>query len=165
MPIYDLYLSTLITDPTFNKIIPINKTNLASVTWNIDFDNLFRNNQNKYKNCRLRFRLNSVSWAAGVNDWENFSGYLSCNLLSNYSAPYVNGTLIGVLFPQNILTGGSTYHCYHITTMDNTTGCELNIPYGNQNLTIQFYNDDTLTLMSNIPEYAIQLSFELYNEI
>lgn len=162
MPVYNLFLSTLITSPTLNRIVPVNKSNLASVTWNIDWNSFFGYEQQNYKYCRLRFILNSATWVAGATDWDVYSGYLSCNLQSNFASPYLPGTFLGVIYPINCLTTGTTTHCFLISTLQEQ-GVEISPPIGNQNFTLQFYNDDSFNLMATVPEYTIQLSFELYN--
>ena len=166
MTIYTLYLSTLITSSTvsgFNPIIPVNKTNLNNVSWNIDWSNLFRGEETRYKYCRVRLHLSSTSFTAAGTDWVNYSGYLSCNLPSSYTSTG-QGTILALVNPQNAPTTGSSTHVVILNTLGEI-GVDINCPTNaNQNFTISFFNDDSQTLMSSFTQdYQILLSFELYN--
>jgi hypothetical protein len=147
-----------------NQIVPINKTNLNNVSWNIDFNSLFRGQQMKHQNCRVRFQLNSNTWAASSTDWNDYLGYLSANLQSQYNAATTIGTFLGVVSPQDSPTTGTSVHVYSVSTLEQH-GVDIIAPTNVQTLTLQFVNDDSLTLITTIPEYTILLQFELYNPI
>lgn len=166
MPIFTLYLSTLITSSTTsntNNVIPINKTNLANVTWNIDWKNIFKGNEDKYKFCRVRYYLMSQSFAAAGGNYNSFTGFLACNLASTYHSSPV-GTILNLLSCQDCPTTGTSTHCI-INNYLSDCGVDINIPsIYNQTLTLSFYNDDAFNFISNMPEYQILLTFELYND-
>jgi hypothetical protein len=165
MPIYTLYLSTLNTSPSRNQIIPVYKTNLANVSWNIDFNSLFRGQQLKHKNCRVRFSLNSQSWTAGgASDWAAYSGYLSANFQTQYNATTTFGTFLGMVTPEDSPITGSGNHVYVVSSLEQQ-GVDIIAPTDVQTLNLQFINDDSQTLITAVPEYAILLQFELYNPI
>ncbi len=64
MPVYSLYLSTQISSPVSNNVVVLNKSNLANVSWRVDWDSLFKGEQKNYKFCRLRYFLISNSFTA-----------------------------------------------------------------------------------------------------
>lgn len=166
MPVYTLYLTTLITSSTvsaYNPIIPVNKTNLYNVTWNIDWSNLFKGDEKNYKFCRCRVYLTSESFAAGGSTWNNLSGYLSCNLPSMFGSTG-QGTILALVNPQDCPTTGTSTHVVIVNTLGEI-GVDINIPTNvNQNFTISFFNDDAQTFMTTYTsEYQILLSFDLYN--
>jgi hypothetical protein len=166
MPIYSLYLSTQITSSTvsaFNPIIPINKTNLNNVTWNIDWSNLFKGDEKNYKFCRVRFNLITNSFASAGANWNNLTGYLSCNLGSSFGSTG-QGTILGLVSPQDCPTTGSATHVIIVNTMSEC-GVDINTPTNvNQIFTLSFFNDDAQTLNTSFGyDYEIFLSFDLYN--
>jgi hypothetical protein len=165
MPIYSLYLSTLINTPVSNIVVPIDRTVLWNVAWNIDWDNLFRKEQDNYKYCRVRFHLVSNRWntIGNNNDWNDFQGYLGCNLPSAYGATTTNGTMLGLVYPRDVFaTSSSTQHCIVISTMEEV-GVDINMPRGNSMLRLYFMKSAEVAFMAGTPEYEIQLTFELYN--
>lgn len=164
MPIYTLYLSTQVTSPVSSIIVPVNKSNLANVSWNIDWDNLFRKEQYNYKHCRVRFSLVTDRWTSGAGntDWDDYQGYLACSLPSSYNAVTTNGTLLGLIYPTDIYTlTASTEHGYVINNMEEL-GVDVSMPNGNSILSIMFLNHNS-RFISITPEYQIMLSFELYD--
>lgn len=169
MRTFNLYLSTMLTSPTSNYVIPVNKSNLSSVTWNVDFENLFRGWNKKYKRCTLRFFLNTTSWAAVATDWETFNGYLTCNLPSVAGSSTVNGTMLGLVYPADCPTTGTATHCMSVSTLGNQQGVDIMMPQGVQNVTLQFYRDADVaagtTFMANMVDYQIQILFELSEPI
>lgn len=168
MPVYTLYLSTQITSPATNIIVPVNKTNLANVSWNIDWDNLFRKENYLYTNCRVRFQLVTNKWSAsaGNTDWDDYQGYLGCSLPSSYNATTTNNTILGMIFPTDVYTiTASTSHAYVISSLSDV-GVDINMPKYNSIFNLQFRNTNTQSFISStiMPEYQILLTFELYNQ-
>lgn len=164
MPIYTLYLSTQVTSPTSSIIVPVDKSNLANVSWNIDWDNLFRKEQYKYKHCRVRFSLVTDRWTsiAGNTDWDDYQGYLACSLPSSYNATTTNGTLLGIIYPSDVRTlTSSTDHGFVINNMEEL-GVDISMPTGNSRLNLMFLTSAS-QFISITPEYQIMLSFELYD--
>jgi hypothetical protein len=164
--IYTLYLSTLVTAPVNNLIVPLNKTNLANVTWMIDFNNLFQGNNSKFRRCTVRHKLISTGWAGSDTDWESYSGILCCNLPSTFASSTNNGTILNIINPQTISIGG-TRHCYISNTLGYQTGVDINMPSGVFPVTFSFYNDDALTFINNpnAPDWQMMMQFELSDPI
>lgn len=166
MPVYSLYLSTFINSPVGNPLIPLNKTNLSAVSWSINWDTLFREQQKNYKYCRLRFQINSDAFERDNTDFSVYSGYLACSLASNYGGVGAFNTPLGIVYPvenpTSPATGTNNTHCIQIDTLSQI-GVDISMPVGHQNLTLYFYNDDALTLINDMVDYAIFMTFELYN--
>lgn len=164
MPIYTLYLSTLNTTPTRNQIVPVDKSNLGRVSWNIDWNSFFNSSAEKYANCRVRFLLNSSSWTGVSTDWNTYNGYLGATFQSKYNAPTTLSTILGMVYPMDAPTTGTSTHIFSVSTLSEQ-GVDIVMPTGVQTLTLTFVNDDAQTIMASIPEYAILLQFELYNAL
>lgn len=165
MPVFTLWLSTQITSPTSNYVVPIDKTNLANASWRVDFDNLFGNKQKEYKFCRVRFYLIGETFTAsspGSLDWSAYSGYLSVSLPSSFQASTTNGTILGITYPTDAPTTGTSIHCMIANTMSEC-GVDINVPVGVQEMRIglmSWLNNNFITTMQN---YSILFAFELYN--
>lgn len=164
MPIYTLYLSTISSSsPAGNQSVPVDKTNLNNVTWNINFDELFRQDNHTYKHCRVRYNLMSTSWTAVSSDWETYLGYLTCNLPSPYQSTGTYGTVLGPTLAADCPTTGTTTHCMMVNTTSEN-GVDIIVPYNNQAFTLTFNRADLSSglRISNIYDYQIILYFELY---
>jgi len=164
MPVYTLYLSTISTNsPAGNQSIPVDRTNLNNVTWNINFDELFRYDNKTYKRCRVRYNLIGTSWSAIATDWETYLGYLTCNLPSSYQSTGTYGTVLGPITAIDCPTTGTSTHCLSINTTDET-GVDIAVPNNNQAFTLTFNRADLSSglRISNIYDYQIILYFELY---
>jgi hypothetical protein len=174
MPIYTLYLTTKITGnspltPIFPQPISpattLATTQLSNVTWNIDWDNLFRRNNYNYTGCRLRFDLVSESFTASspaTSDWTAYSGYLAVSIPSNYNSITTNSTILGQIWPQDCPVTGTSIHSIGISTMSEN-GVDVNVPSGSTLFNIQMIKGDGFVPMANFQHYNILLSFELYN--
>jgi len=166
MPIYSLYLSTLVTTPVSNYVIPQNKTNLSNVSWLVDWDNLFRKNNYDYKYCRVRFNLITEAFTASspaTLDWAAYSGYVATNLASSYNANTTNGTILGVIFPTDCPVTGTGTHCILANTCGEI-GADIVVPTGTQQFNIMMIQDNSFSFQESFKEYSIMLLFELYNE-
>jgi hypothetical protein len=164
--IYTLYLSTLITTPVNNLVVPINKTNLANVSWLIDFNGLFNGDQHKFRRCTMRHKLTSEGWVGADGNWEAYTGILCCTLPSSFTASTTNGTVLGLLYPTTLPTGG-TRHCYVSDTFGDQNGVEINMPSGVVPVSFSIYNDDAMTFINNpsAPNWQILIHFELSDPI
>lgn len=172
--VYTIYLSTSNTEyggkfqPPIN---PVNKTNNANVSWSINWNELFRDNNlnNKYKKCRVRYDLRTSNFdAEGYNlEWNDLNGYLTTNLQSNNSLSQTQiGTMLGLIYPQR--TNFSTsLNWYYLSSTLNEKGIDIIIPQYTSNLTISFYSALTQKLILSdllAGGYEIMLYFELYND-
>lgn len=163
---YQLYLSTQITIPASNNVVPVDITNKANGIWQVNFKTLFGNNYNKYKRCSVRALLISEKWASADTDVNNYSGYLAINLPSVSSSFTTLGTPIMLLTPSKALSvNASALSCYNCSTMDAAQGVDINLPSENQYMSIQFCNNDSFSLMTTVPDYQIMFQFELSEPI
>lgn len=163
--IYNLYLSTQITTPANNLVVPVNITNKANGQWMVDFKSLFGADAYKYRRCQVRFHLTSESWTSAASDWNNFQGYLALTLPSTFQSATTIGTVIGLLYPQDTNSTDSN-NSYNLTTLGNQVGVDINMPRDNQLVSIRFCNDDSLSIMNAaVPNYQILLCFELSDPI
>ena len=170
MPVYTLYLSTLITSPTSNNVVILDKTNLANVSWRVDWDSLFNGNQNKYKFCRVRYFLIGETFTASSpasNDWTNYSGYITISLPSMFNASTTLGTIIGLTYPIDCPITGTGTHCMFSNSLSES-GVDINISglTGVQQLNIGLLSWSTNAspqFISTMQNYEIQISLELYN--
>lgn len=167
MPIYTLYLSTQISAVAgvYNNLVPIDKSNLANVTWFVNWNDLFKDvNQNgTYSHCRLRYNL--ISQTSANLTVTNATGYLTISGLStNNQSSAVSSTILGMITPALSPLGGTNYY-YNIGSLEQQ-GININTPQGNSQISVRFFNDDAMSLMTsaNLAEYTLLLQFELYNE-
>ena len=161
MRTYQLYLSTLITSPASNNIVPINVTNKANVTWQVDFKSLFGNDYGLYSRCSVRCHLVSTPWSSTSTDSQSNDGYISLNLPSTFCASTSKGTPIALLYssPATNTTAG-TFSYYNINTLGNNQGTDINMPSQNQLFNIQLLGNDSFAAVSSY-DYSILLQFEL----
>lgn len=164
---YTLYLTTN-SIPNQNELSPISNTNLANVSWIVDWDVLFSNEQPKYKHCRLRYEFQTQNKATSSN-WDTYLGYLTCNLASNHQGTTGMGTVLGLLyytFKVHYISGRVGTECtqFEINTM-NTAGIDIVVPRGRDVLNIKLMNDDAFTQFNQHQQnWQILMQFELYNE-
>lgn len=170
MPIYTVYLSSYTTSPTSNQGVPTNNTNQNNVTWNLNFDDIFRMENHKHRRCRLRIKLQSASWGAVSTDWDTYLGYLTCNLPSITGGFGSYGTVIAPVTATETPTGGhaagTSLHCIVIDTTSEP-GVDIVVPTGNSDFRLTFNRKtlDSGLRISNVYEYQVFLYFELYDEI
>lgn len=165
---YTLYLTT--DDlPENLQVSPVNNIDLANVTWNINWDQLFRYKQSNYTNCRLRFELMSQVKQTATT-WNITNGYLTCNLPSNNSATTGVGTPLALLYfsykrRYGPTTGDPLIATQYLINTTETTGIDIIIPHGNSTLNVKMMNDDSNTpFVSQLQNYQILFHFELYND-
>lgn len=164
---YTLYLSTYNTTPVNNKVVPIDVSNPANATWMVDWNGLFNGDQHKYTRCSVRFSITSNPWAGGTTNFYNYSIPFSCNLPSMYQSSTTIGTVLGLLHPETIPTGG-TQHAYIESTLGNHIGVDINVPTGVFPLTITFGSNDSFgvsTVNALLTGYMLLMQFELSKPI
>jgi hypothetical protein len=163
--VYNLYLSTQVTSPAGNFIVPLNITAKNNAQWMVDFKSLFGEDARKYRRCQVRFHLTSESWVSAGTDWQNYSGYLAVSLPSMFQSNTTIGTVLGLVNPSDTPTPESA-SCYNVSTLGNQVAADINMPADNQLVNIRFCSDDSMSLMaSTLPNYQILLSFELSEPI
>jgi len=172
--VFHLWLSSYITSsstPGNSQVIPLipatlTTTNQNQITWQIDWDSLFKGENKKYKRCNVRLKLNSESWTAGATDWDTYNGLLTCNLASNSVGNTTFGTPLSIFAPEDCPTTGTTTHCIQINTLGHVFGTEVIVPTGNSFFTISWYKQTFLELLGvPVYDYQVMLQFELYDPI
>ena len=155
MKTYSLYLST--TTPAGNKYAPTNTTNLANVTWNINWKEIFGDFEG---DVNVRVKLISGSITHGANTLAAYSGSLRGSFTSPYSNNS-NGVNLASLFPVvEPVTASRIYLLADSTT--NAAGVTIKAPTSNQNLTITFIKPDE-ALLTNSTDYQLWLYFDDYH--
>jgi hypothetical protein len=172
--VYHLWLSSYITSsstPGNSQVIPLipetlTTTNQNQITWQINWDDLFKGENKKFKRCNLRFKLNSQSWTAGATDWDSYNGVLCCNLGSNSVGNTTFGTPLAIFSPEDAPTTSTTTHVIVINTLAHQFGTEVLVPTGNSFFTISWYKQTFLELLAvPVYDYQVMLQFELYDPI
>lgn len=168
--VFHLYLSTKITSPTSNLVVPmtnpITSTNLNNISWMVDWDSLFRGWNKKYKRCIVRLYLNSDSYGTSPSDFENYSGVLACNLPSDAGSSTNYGTALTIYYPVDTPSANSN-HCFILNTMDQQQGVEVLIPTGVSPFTISWLKaNGSMGLNTNsMYDYQVLFQFELSDPI
>lgn len=165
MPCFTVWLSTQITSPTSNYVVPIDKSNLANCSWRIDWQNLFKGNEKEYKFCRVRYMLIGETFTASTpasNDWTNYTGYLAISLPTSFQSETTNGSILGLTYPQDCPITGTGTHCILSSTMGEA-GVDINVPTGVSQVNVQMISWTNNQLISTMQNYSLLLNFELYN--
>lgn len=164
MRTHNLYLSTQVTSPANNLIVPVNKSNLGNVTWQVNFRELFGNDYGKYKRTVVRAQVLSETWAATNLDVTNRSGYLAVNLPSSSNSTTTLGTNLMLLYPSFSVTLDNPLAYYNVSSLADVNGVDIVRPMENQFINVMFVHNDAMTLMTTVPEYQLLLQFELSDE-
>lgn len=165
MTVFNLFFSTLMTtaQPYGAGIAPVDKSNLANVSWVVNWDNLIQSEVKDVsisRNCLLRYRLISSVNSTSLSTTAN-TGYLSIAGLSTNKQPAnIPSVFLGLISPELIPLATPTYR-FNESTLEDANGIEINMPTGNQQLTVRYYNDDAMTLQANVPEYVLHLQLEV----
>ena len=160
MKIFTLYLST---QTTLGPYVPTNEDNKASVSWNINWNDLYGGTQNNFqeRRCRVKFQLTSLS-QSGVLTWANNSGIIVITGLSNNNSNSQNGLILGSIQPIDNPVAGDPNHIMIGDTLQ-TSGVMSYLPYGIQPITIKIL-DRTGAHQPNMVDYQIILQFEVDDE-
>jgi len=151
---YSVYLTT--QAPAGSQYAATDKSNLACVTWNINYDQIFNSNTNKP--AKVRFVLRSLS-QNGILTWAANLGTLRAQGLSTAFSNSQNGLLLGEVYPLDTpLATATSAIMYGDTT--STIGASTIIPSGYQQLTLLFL-DDAEVIQVNIVDYQIIMYFDI----
>lgn len=160
--IYNLYLQNT------NSPIIIDNSNYANTTFQVNWDALFRSNNYKYKNCRVRAQIISdrvAPYAIGLT-----TGFLIMRgATSNFSMGVgLDGNVYLLpLYPSNATDSAdpTTGYIYKTSTLDSYYGSQMNMPTGIQNISIVFMEDEgSVMAASYVPSsWGLLLQFELSN--
>ena len=172
--VYHLWLSTRIVGSNGNAgnpVIPvsppiISSTNVNNVSWQVDWDNLFKGENKKYKRCSVKFQLNSVAFTAVDTDWADYNGVLTCNLQSSSVGTTTFGTPLGLIYPiANPAPSATNGRVFALNTLGQQQGVEVLIPSGNTLFSLMWYNSKNVSLLTTLYDYQIFLQFELSEPI
>jgi hypothetical protein len=167
--VYTLMLNTYASNSNANNN-PVKRidagNNITNVTWNIDWNDVFKGRQNIYKHCRVRFHL---AQGSGTYTFNAGLCYLASNLPSTYNNSNTTrcSTFLGLLYPQtNPNSNGGASQIYDVSTL-NDVGVDISIEqlYGKQYLNLQWLTDDASTPLQTFiqTDWEILLHFTLYN--
>ena len=163
---YQLYLATEITSPTSNLIVPIDKSNKANVTWQVDFKSLFGDDIYKFKRCTLRGHFLSQSITTTDTVFDVKGGFLAINLPTTYSSSTsTSGTPVMLIYPSQAPYSTTNIVAYNCSTLGNVQGVDIPMPSGNQFLNIRLMNSDSSSIQTTAPDYQLILQFELLDEV
>ena len=150
-----LYLST---DQVINP--PIQKSNLASVTWIVDWDNIFRGHTNGL--CKVTCNMISKKGTGSSDTWDGSVGIMT----ASFSSPYIlsqNGCPICPLNRNQYIevSGSSASYVfyYQANTTKNSSPSVITVPSGKSNFSIQML-DTQGNYIKNFPEYNVFFHFE-----
>jgi hypothetical protein len=146
MKTYSIYLST-----TSTITPPVEKSNLARVTWSINWGEIFNGITGE---CRVRAKMVSadsanLTWAANL-------GSLRATFASNKSHS-TNGFNLGQIIPIPNPVTASKWYMDCDTTQN---GSSIIIPSGNTSFVVTFLNS-TESLMASVPDYNLWLYFDV----
>jgi hypothetical protein len=156
-------------------------TNTSDSYWDINWDNLFNNENHNYKKCRVRFEINSTTLQSTTTafDYKARNGYITANFAtSNQStssnSSIVGGCILGTIAPfpfQSWYTGTSsatTWVSFRNSTLD-TKGVSIMTPRGTGTLQISLYCFNSTgpispSIMDYDNEYTLLLQFDFEEE-
>jgi hypothetical protein len=173
MPVYSLLLSTSNGGTGYTSSYnPISDyvNNKTTVSWNINWDNVFQGDNLNYKFCAVRYHLSSdkIDITAGTNDWNTNTGLLVASFTSKYQENRgANGVVLDIINPSYYpnASAGTMSMAYNQSTLSAGKGLDINVPTGTQILTINLNNDiifpSALPISSTVA-WNLFLTFELY---
>jgi len=173
MPIFTLWLQNRVLDGAvgYSILRPVYTSNDKGVTiWSVNFDDVFKGENYKYKKCRVRIKAINVT--SGTPTFTNSLSYVGCSLASNYNdTKLLTPTLFNItcLVDTTITPNRQTF--IPSTDTAGSIGSNINMPFGSQYLTVTF---GTATNFTEVLEFATDgveinynmlLQFELYDPI
>jgi hypothetical protein len=156
--IYTIYLST--QTPAGSLYAPVDATNKAIVTWNINWEQLYGGFGVGLEERlgHVKFQLYSLSQNA-VYTWAANSGVLAIQGLGNKYSNSNNGVVLGACTPIDTPLATATAAIMYGDTLQ-TGGVSINLPYGYAPITVLLL-DRTGALMPNMLDYQLILQFEI----
>jgi len=173
MPIFTLWLQNRVLDGAvgYSILRPVSTNNDKAVTiWSVNFDDVFKGENYKYKKCRVRIK--AINITNGSPTFTNSLSYVGCSLASNYNdTKLLTPTLFNItcLVDTTITANRQTF--IPSTDTAGSIGSNINMPFGSQYLTFTF---GTATNFTEVLEfvtdgveinYNMLLQFELYDPI
>jgi hypothetical protein len=166
MPTYNFAVSTQFTtaEPFGNLLRPIptsGTTNLANMTWMVNWDGLFGSDALRYNKCVLRYRLVSES-STTLNATTN-TGFIGLTgIATDKQAGNFPSTFIGLVTPD--ASPISSQFRFNLSNLGDFHGYQVNVPRGVGEFGIRFYNDDAMTFQANVTNYIAHFQLHLFNE-
>ena len=160
--VYTMYLNTYSDFPTL-----FNNSSKVDVTWLVNWDQFFDNENLNYNKCKVRVQLLSVGSASVTQ--ADFQGVLVCNLSSRYNGNIIRSTPLGLINVSTTPTAGT--NVFSVDTLQ-TLGQNIAVPYGSSPFNLQMFKtgfgavgsaSNALLGVDSI-NYQVILQFELYDE-
>lgn len=160
--IYTMYLNTYDSFPSMYS-----NASKANVSWLVNWDQFFDNDNLRYNKCKVRIQLISVGDATVTQ--ADFQGVLVSNFASRYNGNIIRDTPLGII--SVTATPTATINIFSVDTLQ-TLGQNISVPYGSQYLTLGLYKpgygavgsaSNVLLGVTSI-NYQVMLQFELYDE-
>lgn len=160
--VYTMYLNTYDGFPSMYS-----NASKDDVTWLVNWDQFFDNDNLRYNKCKVRIQL--VSLADANVTQAAFQGVLVSNLASRYNGNIIRSTPLGLISVNSSPTAGS--NIFSVDTLQ-TTGQNISVPYGSQYLNLGLYKTgfgavgsaSNVLLGVTTINYQVMLQFELYDE-
>ena len=155
--IFTLYLST--QTPAGSLYAPVDTTNRAIITWNINWEQLYGSiGAVDERLARVKFQLSSLS-QSGIYHWADNSGILAIQGLGAKFSNSMNGLVLGAVGPLDNPVAGNPNHILYGDTLQ-TAGVQTNLPYGYAPITVLLLNRAG-ALQPNIVDYQLMIQFEI----
>lgn len=152
---HTLYLSTLTTT---GQYVPVNKTNLANVSWNVNWRDVF-SPDDEGKPMRVKCSVASRNVATANASWDSVIGTLRVSL-PDVKSNSTNGLIVSLLRIINNPSSNSG-HVIDVNTLSEN-GVESYVPFGQQIFSVGMYNlQEQLNANTAIGEYNIIFIFEI----
>ena len=157
--IFTLYLSTQTAAGSLYAPVG-DTTNKSIMTWNINWNALYGGTafSGEQRLARVKFQLYSLSQNA-IFTWAANSGVLAIQGLGNQYSNSQNGLTLGACSPIDTPVATATAAIMYGDTLQ-TGGVLMNLPYGNQPITVLLLNR-TGNLQPNMLDYQLILQFEI----
>lgn len=173
---YHLYLSSFTNAPYLT-----NRSDLASVKYNINWDSFFNQDNYRYKRCRIFYKFLSDPCSSATYNYDplGFSGIILANGLAPISNQNFGGLMLGMIDVKSV-----TYLSNAVSTnttvlysedFNNGTGQQIQMPIGFRELNIQLWANNFAasgagllsSVSANIPlnNWNLLLKFELYDPV
>lgn len=144
----------------------LNTSNKASISYQVNFDALFNGKQKLYKKCQVRTAI--ISSFVAATALPNAIGSVSAVGLASGNDLGTNGLFLMNYIPSNAnASGSSTGYYFNTNVLTNLNGTQMSqVPRGVQTFSINFTNiSGALQATGNVPDYRLNLQFELYDDI
>ena len=165
MPIYSLWLTNIATSVS---CAPIKNANGTVSSWLINFNDLFRGDNYKYKKCRLRYKIISNSLSVS-STFSNSTAYIACSLSSSFNASnIIQPTALNLYVLGDCSVATTRLNTLETVDTAESPGINVNMPTQSGFFTITIGDNNNFAAVSapiNPVAYQIHIHFELYDLI